>query len=101
MIEPVASQNLFAFFMVAAGVVFLGFSYVLLYALGRAHPRWRYGAVLAYALLVLAVLALARLGNWNGLWQVLAGLLLLGYGLVPIWILRLTAIAHRDERRRQ
>ncbi|MFN3920313.1 MAG: hypothetical protein ACK4JF_08540 [Methylohalobius sp.] len=97
MIEPVAAQNLFLFFMAAAGVVLLGFGYALLYALGRAYPHraWRYGALLAYALLVLAVLALVRLGDWNGRWRVLAGLLLLGYGLAPIWIFRLMATIHQ------
>lgn len=103
MIEPVAAQNLGLFFVVAAGVVLLGFGYALLYALGRAYPHrgWRYGALLAYALLVLAVLALVRLGNWSGLWRVLAGFLLLGYGLAPIGIFRLMATTHRNEQRRQ
>ncbi len=103
MIEPVAAQHLLLFFLTAAGVVLAAFSYALLYALGRAYPhsKWRYGARLAYGILVLAVLALARLGNLTGGWRVLAGLLLLGYGLAPVLIWRLTVVTHRGERRRK
>ncbi len=103
MIEPVAAQHLFMFFLTAAWVVLAAFSYALLYALGRAYPLtgWRHGAQLAYGILVLAVLALARLGNLTGGWWVLAGLLLLGYGLAPVLIWRLTVATHQGERRRK
>lgn len=103
MIEPVATQHLFLFFLTAAGVVLAAFSYALLYALGRAYPhrKWRHGVLPAYGILVLAVLALARLGNLTGGWRMLAGFLLLGYGLAPVLIWRLTVVTHQDERRRQ
>lgn len=97
MIEPVQIENFAWFFLTSAGVVVAAFAYAALIALGRAYPHrsWRYGALLAYGVLVWMVITLARLGNLTGGWQVLVGLLLLGYGLAPVLIWRLGDAIHK------
>lgn len=98
MIEPVALAHFSQFFVTAALVVVAGFSYAALYACARFYRRrallgW---AAVAYGVLVGAVLVLAALAHLEGFWQILSGLLLVGYGAAPVLIWRLWVAIHQD-----
>ncbi len=99
MIEPVALGNFFLFFFDAALVILAAFCYAVLYALGRLQGKKPYlaAAAVSYGILAMATAALAVLGNLNGMWRILAGLLLVGYGLAPLLIWRLCVATHETE----
>jgi hypothetical protein len=99
MIEPVELKDFFITFFSAAMVILSGAGYAGLYAWAklRATPRlllWAYGC---YGVLVAATLLLARATHLNGQWQILVGLMLVGYLLAPQGIWRLCVASHGKE----
>ncbi len=101
MIEPVELAHFFLFFFTAAAVIVAALGYALLYAFARLYRRRGLlrGAWLAYGVLAAAVLTLGWLANLTGYWQVLVGLLLVGYGVAPVLIWRLCVATHEGEGR--
>jgi hypothetical protein len=99
MIEPVHLQNFFMSFFSAAMVILAGALYAMLFAWSRLHkqPRLMPLAYGAYAILFVSVLALAHATNLNGYWQILVGVLLVGYLLAPHGMWHLCVGTHGAE----
>lgn len=104
MIEPVATTDLMTSVIAAALVILGGGGYALGYAWARLwrRPAVLVGAYAAFAVLVVAVWALARTAHLDGHWRHLSALMLLGYFLLPRVVFRLctgTHAASSSERR--
>ncbi len=96
MIHPVELQDFLLNFFAAALVILAGACYALCYAGAKLTRRpvlmrWAYGA---YAVLVLAVWALADTAHLDGYWRLLTALMLVGYFAAPRAIFRLCADTH-------
>jgi hypothetical protein len=96
MIEPVELKDFFITFFSSALVILFGAAYAGLFAWAKLHNRaiglrWAYGC---YAVLAAAVFVLADAAHFNGEWQILTGLMLLGYLLAPIGIWKLCTASH-------
>jgi hypothetical protein len=96
MIQPVDLEDFFVAFFSAAMVLVSGALYALLFAYAKVHSRpgllpYAYGA---YALLVGAVVMLARAMHWSGMWSMVAALMIVGYLLAPHVIYRLSVATH-------
>lgn len=91
MIEPVALEDFFITFFASAMVIMLGAGYALLFTFARLWQRkyLAFLAYLAYSLLAINVLVLARTLHLHGFWQALVWVMLLGYLFAPhgIWYL--------------
>ncbi|MFM8331406.1 MAG: hypothetical protein ACKN9T_06930 [Candidatus Methylumidiphilus sp.] len=96
MIEPVELKDFFTAFFAAAAVILCGAGYAGLYAWSklRGRPALLLGACACYAVLVAATLLLAQATHLQGEWQVLVGLMLIGYLLAPLGIWRLCVGSH-------
>ena len=83
----------------AAAVVLCAAGYAILLALGRArrNPILRHTALVAYAGVVAAAVALAWALRLDGLWLVLVALLLVGYFVAPRAVWRLSVATHPEE----
>jgi hypothetical protein len=99
MIQPVAMQDFVTALVAGAGVIVAGAAYAALFAVSRVYrmPRLLPLAYLAYGLLALAVLTLARALHFSGSWQILTYLLLVGYLLAPHGIWHLSVATHTDD----
>lgn len=96
MIQPVELQDFLLSFFAAAGIILSGACYALLYAWARLSGRrgflgWAYAA---YAVLAVAVWALAETAHLEGYWRALAGAMLIGYFVAPRAIFRLCSASH-------
>lgn len=97
MIEPVALKDFFITFFSSAMVILSGAGYGLYaWAKLRGNPRLLLWAYACYATLAGATLLLARATHLNGQWQILVGLMLVGYLLAPQGIWRLCVASHRE-----
>ena len=99
MIEPVELQDFFIAFFSGAMVIVCGALYALIFAWSRVYhrPRLMLLAYVAYALLFISVAALADAMHLTGLWQIVAGTMLIGYLLAPHGIWHLCVATHRIE----
>jgi hypothetical protein len=99
MIEPVELQDFFVTFFASAMVILFGATYAGLYAWAklRGKPTVMGWAFASYAALAAAVFALAKATHLNGEWQLLVGLMLVGYLLAPMGIWKLCAASHGGE----
>lgn len=99
MIEPVKMADFFVAFFSAASVILFGALYALLFAYSRMKdvPRLMVLAYAAYAVLFVAVIALASVANLFGslFWVSVIMLMLVGYLVAPhaIWHLCVTTHA--------
>ncbi len=99
MIEPVELKDFFITFFSAASIILAGAGYAGFYAWAKLHgkPRLLLWAYACYAALAGATLILARAAHFNGSWQILVGLMLVGYFLAPPGIWRLCVASHGEE----
>ena len=83
----------------AAAVVLCAAGYAILLALGRARhkPVLSRAALVAYAGVVAAAVALAWALRLQGLWLVLVAILLIGYFVAPRAVWRLSVATHPEE----
>ena len=83
----------------SALVVLAGAGYAFLYALAkvRRSAGWRRGSWVAYGLLVIFVIALVQQLELRGVWLLMAAAMLLGYGLAPVVIWRLSVGTHGEQ----
>ncbi|PJA33343.1 MAG: hypothetical protein CO187_01705 [Zetaproteobacteria bacterium CG_4_9_14_3_um_filter_53_7] len=91
MIDPVEMQDFFAAFFSGALVIVFGAIYALFLAWGRLRGSRNFVAAAygVYALLVVAVLVLAKAMHFDGFWNLITVVMLVGYLLAPhgIWLL--------------
>lgn len=99
-IEPVAAEDMLAVFGLSAGIVISGLIYGLLFLLSRQHrSAWLPpAAYAAYAALVASVLLLVYVMRLDGLWQLLAVCMLIGYLLAPRAIWHLCVATHNRDK---
>ncbi len=101
MIDPVEMQNFFMAFFSGAMVIMLGALYALLLAWGRikSSPAFVVAAYITYVLLTVFVLVLADTMNFEGFWNLITAVMLVGYLLAPhgIWILSRDTHTHEQE----
>ena len=90
--------NAIAAALFSALVVLAGAAYALLYALAKVRHSagWRLGSWVAYGLLVIFVIALVQQLELRGGWLLMAAAMLLGYGLAPVAIWRLSVGTHAE-----
>ena len=83
----------------AAAVVLCGAGYAVLLALGRVRrkPILCRAALVAYAGVVVAAVALAWALRLDGLWLALVAVLLIGYFVAPRAVWRLSVATHPEE----
>ena len=83
----------------AAALVLCAAGYAILLALGRARGLavLRRVALLAYAGVVLAAVALCWALRLQGLWLVLVAILLIGHFFAPRAVWRLSVATHQEE----
>jgi hypothetical protein len=98
-IQPVDLADFFTVFFSAALTVISGACHALLFAFSRASgkPRWLLGAYAAYAVLVMAVIVLARAAHLHDHWQWLVWVMLAGYFFAPPAVWHLCTGTHRTE----
>lgn len=91
--------NAIAAALFSALVVVAGAGYALFYALAkvRRSAGWRRGSWVVYGLLVIFVIALVKQLELRGVWLLMAGAMLVGYGLAPVLIWRLSVGTHGEE----
>ncbi|MGF1545878.1 MAG: hypothetical protein ACFCUG_00960 [Thiotrichales bacterium] len=100
MVQPVDLADFFIVFFSAAMVILAGALYALLFAWSKvkARPGFMVGAYLSYAVLFGSVLILAEAANLNTtFWQIVVGLMLLGYWWAPHAIFHLCVATHAHE----
>lgn len=99
--DPVQAQQLAAASGAAAAVVLFGALYAVFFALSRLRGQAAFGrlALISYALLAVAAIALGIILEVRGLWAVLIVTLLVGYYVAPrlIWRLNLAVHATPDD----
>ncbi|MDQ6966232.1 MAG: hypothetical protein Q9M23_04850, partial [Mariprofundaceae bacterium] len=92
--------NFFEAFFSGALVIVFGAIYALFLAWGRLKGSRGFvvAAYASYALLAASVLVLSEAMNFSGYWNILTGVMLLGYLLAPhgIWVLSRDTHAHED-----
>jgi len=100
MIDPVEMQNFFMAFFSGAMVIMLGALYAMLLAWGRIKSSSAFvaSAYVTYALLAVFVFILADTMNFDGFWNAITVVMLVGYLLAPhgIWILSRDTHAHEE-----
>ncbi len=99
--QPVDPGDLLITFLAAAGVIFGGVGYALFYAAAKLQeqPKRLPGAAAAFILLTICVLVLMKTTHLDGIWQILALLLLLGYLMTPLLICYLHRLTHTPHHR--
>jgi len=82
--------------LAAALVVITGAVYALFFALGRLHRSASCGRIagLAYGLLVVSTVVLARSLDLHGAWLWIVAVMLVGYLLAPYAIWHLSSATH-------
>ncbi|MGF1642519.1 MAG: hypothetical protein ACFCUJ_02680 [Thiotrichales bacterium] len=100
MVQPVDLADFFIVFFSAAMVICTGALYALFFAWSKVKekPRYMLAAYASYAVLFASVLTLAQAANLNTtFWQVVVGLMLLGYWYAPHGIYNLCVATHAHE----
>ena len=94
--DPISLEGIFFGTMAGAGVVLFGALYALFFALGRLHESRPAALVglLSYGALCVCCAVLAWALELAGLWQVLIGVMLVGYFAAPRAIWRLCVATH-------
>lgn len=98
MSDPIGLEDLFFGTMSGAAIVLMGALYALFFALGRLHESRALAAasIAAYLCLAIAVAVLVKALSLEGFWIVVAGVMLVGYFLVPRGIWRLCVGTHGE-----
>ena len=74
-----------------------GYAGLFAWAKLRGKPRVLFWAYACYAGLVASTFLLARATHLNGQWQILVGLMLIGYLLAPRGIWKLCVASHEEK----
>lgn len=99
MTDPVAMNDIFAAALAGAMVIIFGALYALLFAYSKTQnrPRLLAWAYVSYFILFASTLMLARLLNLDGWWQIVVGVMVVGYLLAPHAIWHLCVGTHQGE----
>ncbi|WP_442496707.1 hypothetical protein [Methylobacter sp. sgz302048] len=101
MIEPVALKDFFITFFSSALIILAGASYALLFAWSRinAHAGIKIAALASYTVLVVSVLELTQLAQFQGYWLIISVAMVIGYFFAPIgiWHLCVKTHGHHDD----
>ena len=99
MIEPVFSHSILTAAIAGAAIVLSGCLYAGLFAYARLGNRqdMMIGAYVAYSILIIAVLVLAKVLNLNGYWSGILIIMLAGYLAGPHAIWKLCVSTHKNE----
>jgi len=97
--EPMGLQDMFFGTMAGAGIVLMGASYALFFALGRLHQSnsMLAASLASYVLLAAATYVLIDALALNGVWILVTTVMLVGYFLLPRAIWRLCVGTHAAE----
>jgi len=100
MINPVEMQDFFAAFFSGALVIVFGAVYALLLAWGRLKDSRGFvaAAYAVYAMLAASVFVLSEAMHFDGFWNLLTVVMLVGYLLAPhgIWLLSRDTHEHEE-----